>query len=77
MLMTASLLLLSHSVSASIACCFTDLMTLCLTLSLLLMMFRGVQLPSVFVREAGHFSLIFSVSFSVGFSLSVSMTGAF
>ncbi len=44
-----------------------------LALSLLLMMFRGVQLLPVFVEEAGWFSLMFSISFS----LSVSIIGAF
>ena len=73
MSIAAPLLLLSHSASASITCCFKDLVTLCLALSLLLMMFRGVQLLPVFMGEAGRFSLMFSV----GFSLGVSMTGAF
>ena len=70
---TAPLLLLFHSASASMACCFKDLMMLCLTLSLLLIMLKGVQLPPVFVGEAGRFPLVFSISFS----LNVSMTGAF
>ena len=69
----APLLLLFHSASASMTYCFKDLIMLHLTLSLLLMMFREMQLLSVFVREAGHFSLMFSISFS----LSVDMTDAF
>ena len=72
-LMTAFLLHLSHSISASITCCFKNLMMLHLALSLLLMILREVQLLPVFVREAGHFSLMFSIDFS----LSVSMTGTF
>ena len=71
--MAAPLLFLSHSASASITCCFKDLITLCLTLSLLLMMFRGVRLLLVFVGEAGRFPLVFSV----GFSLGVGIIGAF
>ena len=67
--MTASLLFLFHSASTSMTCCFKNLMTLCLTLSLLLMMFRGVQLLPVFMREAGHFSLMFSISFSLSVSI--------
>ena len=58
--------LLSHSASASMDCCFRDLMMVCLTLPLSLMVPRGVQLPSVFMEEAEHFPLAFSVSLRVG-----------
>ena len=63
--------LLFHSASASIDCCFRNLIMVCLTLSLSLMMSRGVQLPPVFMGEAERFSLAFSVS------LRVSRTGVF
>ena len=63
--------LLSHSASASIDCCFRDLVMVCLTLSLSLMVSRGVQLPPVFMREVECFLLTFSVS------LRVSRTGVF
>ena len=69
----APLYLSSHSVSASINCCFKDLVMLYLTLSLLLIVPRGVQFLLVFVRDAGHFSLMFRVSPD----LSVSRVGIF
>ena len=37
-------------------------MMLHLTLPLLLIVPRGMQFPPVFVRDAGHFSLMFRVS---------------
>ena len=58
--------LLSHSTSASIDYCFRDLMMIYLTLSLSLMVPRGVQLPPVFMGEAERFPLAFSVSLRVG-----------
>ena len=57
--------LLFHSASASMNCCFRDLIMVCLALSLSLMMPRGVQLPPVFMREAECFPLAFSVSLRV------------
>ena len=58
----ASLYLSSHSASVSMNYCFKDLMMLCLTLPLLLIVPRGVQFLPVFVRDAGHFLLMFRVS---------------
>ena len=58
--------LLSHSASASMDCCFRDLMMVCLTLPLSLMVPRGVQLPPVFMEEAERFPLAFSIGLRVG-----------
>ena len=64
----APLYLSSHSASASMNCCFKDLVMLHLTLSLLLIVPRGVQFLPVFMRDAGHFSLVFRVSSNLSVS---------
>ena len=52
--------------SASIDCCFRDLVTLRFALPLLLITPRGVPFLPVFVGDAGRFPLAFRAGFDLG-----------
>ena len=49
-------------------CCFKNLIILHLALSLLLIVFREVQLLLIFVEDAEHFLLVFKVSSNLSIS---------
>ena len=70
---TAPLWLASRSMSASMDCCFKDLVMLRLALPLLLISPSGVRLLPVFVGDAGRFPL----AFRAGLGLGMGNTGVF